>query len=51
MDLATIWSGTDFCETHTDFLSEEDVFHIGYVENRFCGPEEGKINLGGVEKD
>lgn len=51
MDLATIWSNADLCETHTDFLSEEDVFHIGYVENRFCGAEEGRINLRGVEKD
>lgn len=41
----------DLCETHRDFPSDEAVFHIGCVENRFRGAEKGKINLGGVGKD
>lgn len=41
---------THFCIKLGEFPSKEDGFHRGSIKNRFCEAEEGKINLGGVER-
>lgn len=49
MKQATIW--TNYSTAYRNFHSEENGFHRGSTENRFCEAQEGEIKWGGVEKD